>query len=92
LERIIVVLFLVFIVAYTQYFNAKFRVLEQGIKQSELKYRSLVNNVKLGICSSSPEPQGKFMEVNPAHGGTIWMKSQIGQGSKFSFSIPLNKQ
>lgn len=41
---------------------------ETRLKQaeSEEKYRSLVNNVKLGIYRSTPEPCGKFSEVNPA--------------------------
>ncbi len=35
-------------------------------KESEERYRSLVNNVKLGIYRSTPEPHGKFVELNPA--------------------------
>jgi PAS domain S-box-containing protein len=39
---------------------------EAALKESEAKYRSLVNNIKLGIFRSTPEPMGKFLEVNPA--------------------------
>lgn len=39
---------------------------EDMLKESEEKYKSLVNNVKLGIFRSTPEPGGKFLEVNPA--------------------------
>ncbi|MCL0056243.1 response regulator [Dehalococcoidia bacterium] len=39
---------------------------EMSLKQSEDKYRSLVNNVKLGIFRSTPDPMGRFLEVNPA--------------------------
>jgi PAS domain S-box-containing protein len=36
------------------------------LKKSEEKYRSLMNNVKLGVFRSTPGPTGKFLEVNPA--------------------------
>ena len=39
---------------------------EETLRKSEEKYRSLVNNVKLGVFRSTPEPSGKFLEVNPA--------------------------
>ena len=39
---------------------------EEVLKESEEKYKSLVNNIKLGIFRSTPEPMGKFLEVNPA--------------------------
>jgi PAS domain S-box-containing protein len=39
---------------------------ETALQESEEKYRSLVNNVKLGIFRSSPGAKGKFLEVNPA--------------------------
>ena len=37
---------------------------EEALKESEEKYRSLVNNVKLGILRSTPP--GRILEVNPA--------------------------
>jgi PAS domain S-box-containing protein len=39
---------------------------EQALRESEEKYRSLVNNIKLGIFRSTPGPHGKFIEVNLA--------------------------
>jgi PAS domain S-box-containing protein len=39
---------------------------DEALKESEEKYRSLVHNVKLGICRSTPDPLGRFLEVNPA--------------------------
>ncbi|MFQ6122898.1 MAG: PAS domain S-box protein, partial [Dehalococcoidales bacterium] len=39
---------------------------EDTLRQSEEKYKSLVSNVKLGVFRSTPEPLGKFLEVNPA--------------------------
>ena len=38
----------------------------EALLESEEKYRSLINNVKLGIFRSTPEPAGRFLEVNPA--------------------------
>lgn len=39
---------------------------EEALKESEEKYRSLINNVKLGIFRSTPGPTGRFLEVNLA--------------------------
>ena len=39
---------------------------EEALQESEEKYKSLINNVKLGVFRSTPEPSGKFLEVNPA--------------------------
>lgn len=39
---------------------------EDTLQPSEEKYRSLVNNIKLGIFRSTPGPSGKFIEVNLA--------------------------
>ncbi|MFW6112590.1 MAG: PAS domain S-box protein, partial [Chloroflexota bacterium] len=42
------------------------RSAEEALKQSEEKYRSLLNNVRSGVVRSTPGPKGKFLEVNPA--------------------------
>ena len=39
---------------------------EQAIRESEERYKSLVNNVKLGIFRSTMTGQGTALEVNPA--------------------------
>ena len=39
---------------------------EEALKDSEERYRSLINNVKLGILRSTPGPPGRILEVNPA--------------------------
>ncbi len=39
---------------------------EKALQQSEEKYRSLVENVRLGLFRSTPEPQGRFLEINKA--------------------------
>jgi PAS domain S-box-containing protein len=39
---------------------------EEALRKSEEKYRSLVNNVKLGIFRSAPGANGKFLEINKA--------------------------
>jgi len=40
--------------------------MEEALKASEERYRGLVNHVRLGIFRSTPEPNGRFLEVNPA--------------------------
>jgi PAS domain S-box-containing protein len=40
--------------------------MEEALKESEGKYRSLVNDISLGIFRSTPGPRGRFLEVNLA--------------------------
>ena len=39
---------------------------EEALKESEVRYKSLVNNVRVGILRSTPGPPGKILEINPA--------------------------
>ncbi|MDP2730182.1 MAG: PAS domain S-box protein [Dehalococcoidales bacterium] len=39
---------------------------EEALRKSEEKYRSLVDNVRLGIFRSTPGPSGRFLEVSKA--------------------------
>jgi PAS domain S-box-containing protein len=38
--------------------------IEQGLRQSEQKYRALINNIKLGIVRTTPGDDGIFLEFN----------------------------
>ena len=40
--------------------------IEEAIKVSEEKYRTLTNNVNVGVYRNSLGPKGRFIEVNPA--------------------------
>ena len=40
--------------------------MEEALRQSEEKYKSLANNLNVGIYRNSIGPKGKFLEVNPA--------------------------
>ena len=42
------------------------RIAEEKLRQSEEKYRSLVNNTSIGIVRATPEPGGVYLEVNSA--------------------------
>jgi PAS domain S-box-containing protein len=42
------------------------KLAEEALRESEQKYRSLVNNIKLGIFRTTLGPHGKFIEVNLA--------------------------
>ena len=39
---------------------------ETALQESEKKYRSLVNNIHIGVSRSTPEIEGRFVEVNRA--------------------------
>jgi PAS domain S-box-containing protein len=40
--------------------------IENELKQSEEKYRTLAENINVGIYRNTPGPKGKFIEANPA--------------------------
>ena len=39
---------------------------EEALKDSEQRYRSLVDNLKIGVYRSQAEPPGRFIQANPA--------------------------
>lgn len=39
---------------------------EDALQKSEEKYRSLVDNLNVGVCRTTREPHGSFLQVNPA--------------------------
>jgi len=39
---------------------------EESLRQSEERYRSLMDNLNVGVYRNTPGPKGKFIEVNPA--------------------------
>ena len=45
--------------------EARMRV-EAALRESEEKYRTLTENIAVGIFRSTPGPKGRFLEVNPA--------------------------
>ena len=39
---------------------------EEALRESEQRYRSLVDNLKIGVYRSQAEPPGRFIQANPA--------------------------
>ena len=56
--------------------------MEQQLKASEQKYKTLTDNINVGIYRSSPELKGKFLEVNPMMVNIFGYKSKEELRSK----------
>jgi PAS domain S-box-containing protein len=46
--------------------NAEHRLAEESLKKSEERYKTLTNNLHVGIYRNTTGSQGKFIEANPA--------------------------
>jgi two-component system cell cycle sensor histidine kinase/response regulator CckA len=64
LERLFITFFLVGFGAYSNLIIGKLRTSEKELRESELRYRSLIHTAKDGIFTLSPE--GEFTTLNPA--------------------------
>lgn len=43
------------------------RLVEKSLKESEEKYKTLTDNLNVGVYRNTPGPKGRFIEMNPAH-------------------------
>jgi PAS domain S-box-containing protein/putative nucleotidyltransferase with HDIG domain len=53
------------IVTLTEDITAR-KTIEESLRQSEERYRSLMDNLNVGVYRNTPGPKGKFIEANPA--------------------------
>ena len=58
------------------------RIFEKFVQVKSKNIESINRGVGLGLAISK--------EFVNAHGGEIWVKSEVGKGSEFSFSLPVN--
>ena len=74
-----------------------FTVRDTGIGISEKDLRKLfrldVNNIEIGLSKEKGTGLGLILckEFIERHQGTIWVESELGQGSTFNFTLPKSR-
>ncbi len=64
--RIIVLCLFVIFGSHAQYTIDNRKKAEEALGKSEERYRTLVENIPIGMCRVMPEPDGRFQMANPA--------------------------
>ena len=69
-------------------FNAALRSAQNGLRRSEINFRSLVTNAPYGICRIAVD--GRLLDVNPAFGGLVAYDSNelLGRNMSTLYSDP----
>ncbi|GBC59118.1 hypothetical protein DENIS_0054 [Desulfonema ishimotonii] len=64
--RIIVLCLFIIFGSHAQFTIDNRKKAENALKKSEARYRTLVENIPIGICRITPGPDGRFLMSNPA--------------------------
>lgn len=51
--------------------------IEDALRESEEKYKTLTENIAIGIFRSTPGPTGRFIEVNPAYASMLGYENKL---------------
>lgn len=66
IETVVVVIIGFFVVSEIIYYITKHKWAEEGLKESEEKYRTLAENINVGVYRNTLGSAGKFIEANSA--------------------------
>lgn len=64
--RIVVLCLFIIFGSHAQFIIDNRKKAEDALRGSEERYRTLVENIPLGICRVTPGPEGRFLMANPA--------------------------
>jgi len=73
-------------------------IVDNGIGIDPAKHTLIFEEFNQGLSAQRDKPKGSGLglaiskRILAAHNGKIWVKSAIGQGSTFNFSLPISKE